>query len=94
MLYLCSTEIKQQTNTLNFTTMTIKILSIEKETEKAINATFETVQEYAGQITTASTVAVWFPKSVVNNEGIVADWFITKNRKERTFMGNILNGWS
>ena len=94
MLYLCSTEIKQQTNTLNFTTMTIKILSIEKETERAINATFETMQEYARQITTASTMAVWFPKSVVNNEGIVADWFINKNRKERTFMGNILNGWS
>ena len=74
--------------------MTIKILSIEKETERAINATFETVQEYAGQITTASTVAVWFPKSVVNNEGIVADWFITKNKKERTFLGSILNGWS
>ena len=74
--------------------MTIKILSIEKETEKAINATFETVQEYAGQITLASTVAVWFPKSVVNSEGVVADWFITKNKKERTFMGNILNGWS
>jgi hypothetical protein len=74
--------------------MTIKILSIEKETEKAINATFETVREYEGQITTASTVAVWFPKSVVNNEGIVADWFIAKNKKERTFFGNILNGWS
>lgn len=73
--------------------MTIKILSIEKETEKAIYATFGTVQEYAGQITTSSTAAVWFPKSVVNSDGIVADWFIAKNEKERTFMGNILKGW-
>ena len=30
MLYLCSTEIKQQTNTLNFTTMKLEITKMQK----------------------------------------------------------------